>query len=379
MRLVSVAALAIACTERRPPAKPPEPWVRHVADAHVHVAPTEIDRLHSIMDETGVEWVLNLSGLWPGGPLEQQLRAAEESGRILVAMNLPWGAVRMRPDDFPMIAADMIREGKRLGARALKIEKALGLAVPKPDGTGLLAVDDPWLDPIWKAAGEAGLPIVIHTGDPKAFWLPMDDENERIEELRAHPRWSNHGEPVPSFDALLAQLMNVVARHPRTTFVAVHFGNNAEDPAWVGRMLDRHPNLYVDIAARIPEIGRHAAADVRSVFLTHSGRILFGTDLGVSPREFLMLGSFGEEPSQRSEVLPFFSAHYRWLETADSFPSPTPIQGRWNIHGLDLPEDVLDRIYSGNAARLFGPPPKRSTDRPKSTSSTKASTSTKGR
>lgn len=363
---VAIVAALFACKEKAPPEPPPNPAppVRYVVDTHVHVSPTEIDRLHGIMDEAGVDWVLNLSGLWPGGLLERQLAAAEKSGRILVGMTLPWAAVRLRPDDFPEIAEALIRKGHHLGARALKVEKALGLAVPRPDGQGLLAVDDPWLDPIWRTAGELRLPVVIHTGDPKAFWLPLDENNERIEELRAHPKWSNHGEPVPSFDALLAQLMNVVKRHPSTTFVSVHFGNNAEDPSWVGRMLEEHPNLYVDIAARIPEIGRHDAKEVRALFMKHSDRILFGSDLGVSPGDFLMLGSYGEEPNRREEVGPFFEAHWRWLETSATFPSPTPIQGRWNIHGLDLPPEVLEKIYWVNAVRLFGPPPKKAS-RPK--------------
>lgn len=363
---LAIVALLTACKEDAPSprpaaAPPPAPQVRYVVDTHVHVSPTELDRLHGILDEAGVDWVLNLSGRWPGGLLERQLAAAEKSGRILVAMNLPWAAVRLRPDDFPEIASALIRKGAQLGARALKIEKALGLSVPKPRGDGLLAVDDPWLDPIWETAGEVGLPVVIHTGDPKAFWLPPDQNNERIEELRAHPKWSNYGQPVPSFEALLTQLMNVVERHPNTTFVSVHFGNNAEDPAWVGRMLDAHPNLYVDIAARIPEIGRHDPKMVRAVFEKHSDRILFGTDLGVSPGGFLMLGSFGEEPNRRDEVGPFFRAHWRWLETTASFPSPTPIQGRWDIHGLGLTPETLERVYWLNAVHLFGPPPRKAT------------------
>src|SRR5688572_3631914 len=187
MPRVLILLLALACRDEAPQPSSSAPPSRYVIDTHVHVSPAEIDTLHSIMDESGIDWVLNLSGLWPGGPLEKQLAAAEQSGRIAVAMNLPWGAIRIRPDDFPVIAAELMREGKKLGARALKIEKALGLGVPTPDGSGLLSVDDPWLDPIWKTAAELDMPVVIHTADPKAFWLPMDDSNERIEELRAHP------------------------------------------------------------------------------------------------------------------------------------------------------------------------------------------------
>jgi predicted TIM-barrel fold metal-dependent hydrolase len=125
----------------------------------------------------------------------------------------------------------------------------------------------------------------------------------------------------------------------------------------VEKMLDENPNFYVDIAARVPELGRHDPDRLRKVFIRHADRILFGTDLGVNEDGFLMLGSFGEEPNKRDEVGPFFRAHYRWLETKDEQPSPTPIQGRWNIKGIALPRDILEKIYSKNAEKLFGPPP----------------------
>jgi predicted TIM-barrel fold metal-dependent hydrolase len=121
-------------------------------------------------------------------------------------------------------------------------------------------------------------------------------------------------------------------------------------------MLDEHPNLYVDIAARVVELGRHDPKKLREVFVRHRKRILFGTDLGVSPGDRLMLGSSGEEPNKREEVGPFFTAHYRWLETKDTQPSPTPIQGRWDIKGIDLPVDVLEDVYFRNAERLFEKP-----------------------
>ena len=121
--------------------------------------------------------------------------------------------------------------------------------------------------------------------------------------------------------------------------------------------MDAHPNLYVDLAARLPEIGRHDPTRLRAMFVKHSDRILFGTDLGLSPGGFVMLGSFGKEPNRRSQVGPYFKAHWRFLETRDKGqPSPTPIQGRWTIDGLGLDAKSLARIYRTNAIRLFGDP-----------------------
>jgi predicted TIM-barrel fold metal-dependent hydrolase len=378
--------LILACTDRPSapdahaalPPSPPQPMApskttttasiarpkhkafhRSVVDTHVHISPTEIDRAIDIFDEVGIAWAVNLSGMWPGGPLEEQLDVAKKSGRLVVACNLPWFAAR-KTKEFPQIAVKLLEQAKALGARALKVEKQLGLHARKYDDT-LLKVDDPWLDPIWEAAGRLGMPVVIHTGDPKAFWLPSDKKNERLEELTAHPRWSYYEEYkkklVPSFQELLNQLMNVVKKHPKTTFVSVHFGNNSEDPFWVQEMLDKYPNLNVDIAARVPELGRHNAEKLRRVFAKHQKRILFATDLGLSDDNFIMLGSFGKDPNTREEVVPFFRAYFRWLETSDDQPSPTPIQGRWNIHGIALPDEVLEDVYVNNAVRLFGPAP----------------------
>jgi hypothetical protein len=336
----------------------PEIRANGIVDTHMHVGPRELDRLHNIMQEQGIRWGLNLSGRWPGGGLKTQLDAAKESGRLLVACNLPWFAAA-RTEKFPTLAAELLLEAHKMGARALKVSKGLGLGVMKYDQT-LLSVDDPWLDPIWKAAGELKMPVVIHTGDPKAFWEPVDAKNERFEELTAHPGWSNHGiKGLPSFEALLTQLGRLVARHPKTTFVSVHFGNNAEDPQWVSDQLKRYPNLFIDIAARLPEFGRHPAKLIRAIFIQHADRILFGSDLGVSPDNFLMLGSFGKEPNMRSEAKPFFDAHWRYFETSQrKMPSPTPIQGDWTIDGINLPKDVLRKVYRENAFKLFGPWPK---------------------
>jgi predicted TIM-barrel fold metal-dependent hydrolase len=240
----------------------------------------------------------------------------------------------------------------------VKIAKGLGLGYT--DGHGnLVPVDDPGLDPLFEAAGRLGLPIFIHTGDPKAFWLPPAPGNERFDELRVHPGWSFFDAPV-SWEQLYEQFERRVARHPNTKFIGVHFGNNPEDPARVAQMLDKYPNLYVDTAARLPAIGRpdaaHDAQKMRALFVRLQDRILFGTDVGVGldPQE-LMLGSTGETPPGPADVERFFTSSWRYFETEDrNIPTPTPIQGRWNIDGIGLDRDVLEKVYSKNAMRLLG-------------------------
>jgi predicted TIM-barrel fold metal-dependent hydrolase len=284
---------------------------------------------------------------------EQLARAQTLPGKITTFVSLDYNQA-LYPDYGVRMTASL-RAAHRMGAKGLKIAKVLGLALPKPAPGLLMPVDDPELDVVFEAAGELGMPIAIHSGDPRAFWQPLDERNERIDELRAHPGWALHGQPVPSFDEILDQLERRIARHPNTTFISVHFGNCAEDPDRVARMLRAYPNLYVDTAARIPEMGRHDPGRMRKFFEEFQDRILFGSDLGIGAKdEPLFLGSQGSTPPTAAEEVLFFEATHRYFETADrDFAHPTPIQGKWKISGLDLPRPILEKIYFRNAARLL--------------------------
>jgi predicted TIM-barrel fold metal-dependent hydrolase len=303
---------------------------------------------------------VNLSGMSPGPPrqmLETQLAAAATTkGRMVVFANVDFPrAVRLHKD-YGVFLAQQLEEAKRLGAVGLKIPKALGLGYPTPDGQHPLPVDDPGLDPLFDKAGELGMPIAIHTGDPKAFWQPPTPDNERYAELSAHPGWSFYGVDVlPSWQALYDAFERRVARHPKTTFIGVHFGNAPEDPVLVARMLDQHPNLVIDTAARVPEIGRQPADKMRAFFTKYQDRILLGTDTGISStQDEMMYGSNGADPPTVADEQRFFTATWRYFETNDrQFEHPTPIQGNWKIDGLGLPESILRKLYYDNAAKLL--------------------------
>ncbi|MEK6608513.1 MAG: amidohydrolase family protein [Myxococcota bacterium] len=341
------ATLLLAC-HRDPP--PPIPRI----DIHVHAGPASVARLVALMDTRGIAHAVNLSGMIPGGGLEVQLAAAAAApGRVSVFANLDWRFAD--PSTFAAAQVALLGRARALGARGLKIPKALGLGYAWSDGR-LIAIDDPALDPIFDEAGRLGLPVAIHSGDPKAFWQAPTPDNERYDELRAHPAWSFYGQPVPSWQELFDAFARRVARHPRTTFIGVHFGNAPEDPDAVARLLARCENLVIDTAARVPEIGRHDAAKMRRFFEKWQDRVLFGTDLGVGrePGE-LMLGSTGEAPPTTADVDRFFAATWRYFETRErGFAHPTPIQGRWTIDGVGLPRAVLEKIYRRNAERVLG-------------------------
>ena len=325
-------------------------------DVHLHVALDSVAIADAILREQHIVIGLNASGGAPGYGLEESMTVASAThGRLLPLCNLAFAGVG-RPGWAEQTVASL-RECKRLGGKGLKVAKYVGLGLSAPDGR-LVPADDPALDIVFETAGTLGLPVLIHIGDPKAFFDPPTPTNERFEELSVHPGWSFHGiapsgQPWPSWSELLDQFERRVARHPRTIFVGAHFGNAAEEPERVARMLDRHANLVIDTAARVPEFGRHPADAMRRFFERYQDRILFGSDLGVS-REGLVLGSGGRTPGTREEARTFFARHWAYFETATRrMEHPTPIQGRWTVDGIGLSRPILAKVYAGNAARVF--------------------------
>ncbi|MGF1468820.1 MAG: amidohydrolase family protein [Sandaracinaceae bacterium] len=325
-------------------------------DVHVHLPPDRAADAIRVLRAHGIEMALNASGGHPGDRLDASAAASRGvGGRLPPYCHLDWSAAES--PGFAAYVRVALRECRDAGAVGLKIFKALGLGYRLSDGS-LLRADDPRLDPAFEEAGRLRLPVLIHTGDPQAFFRPPTPENERYDELSAHPGWSFYGPRPdggewPSWEELFAQFEARVARHPETRFLGAHFGNAPEEPERVGRMLARYPNLYVDTAARVPEIGRYP--ETREVFLRHPDRILFGTDFQMGSGGEYVLGSAGERPDPASRVGPFFDAHWRYFETADrAFAHPTPIQGRWTIDGIALPRDVLEQLYHRNAEQLFG-------------------------
>ena len=331
-----------------------------VVDVHVHTSPSRYEATADLLASNGVSRFVNLSGGAPGDGLEESLDAARDfNGRVLVCANPEWALVAA--PDFGVQQAKMLERAHALGARCVKVSKALGLGVEDPTSPGkLLAVDDARLDPLWAAAGRLAMPVFIHTGDPAAFFEPLTPQNERWAELEVHPKWSFADPRFPRLETLMAQRDRVLERHPQTTFIGVHFGCWPENLRYVHDALARYPNLYVDIAARVPEIGRGDPTLLREIFTRFQDRVLFGTDLGVG--RGLMLGSTGRDEPTVGDAFLFFADHYRFLETSDSqIPHPTPIQGDWRVNAVGLPAEVLVKVYALNALRLLwgesGPSP----------------------
>jgi uncharacterized protein len=284
------------------------------------------------MDAVNVRKIVILTGMW-GDKLQvvidKMIKPYQD--RFLVFTQIDYSQI----DDvnFAEESIAQLHDAVRRGARGVKVLKDLGLGVKDKSGK-LIAVDDPRLDPIWEECGKLGIPVAIHTTDPEAFFTPIDRHNERYEELNQNPTWSFYGPQFPSKQTLLAQRNHLFEKHPDTKFIALHVANWPENLDVVSYWLDKYPNMYVELGARQAELGRQPRR-AHKFFLDYQDRILFGTD---------------SEPEEA-----MYANYFRWLETADEyFPYwGYPGQGRWEIYGLELPDSVLEKVYSRNATRLL--------------------------
>lgn len=306
-------------------------------DYHNHLDGLEPTDVLRVMDACGIERVVNITMQTGDTALHiiDKFLAADAQ-RFAIIGWMDWSGVEKR--DFAQVSCDRLECLIERGAQGIKFWKDLGLSVRSTNGE-LLRIDDERLAPIFEKAAELGIPVMFHTADPDAFFLPIDAYNERYEELAAHPEWGFCGSQY-SKQELLAQRDQVIARHPKTTFVCAHVAESGENLARVTKLLQTYPNVHIDISARASELGRQPYS-ARKLFLQFPDRILFGSDL--LPEEKM------------------YRLYFRFLETADEYfeyPSHASRQGRWNICGLNLPDDVLRKVYRENALRLW-----RSSDR----------------
>ena len=313
-------------------------------DAHAHLGrwltPDEswmapdVDALLRVMEECNLSALVNLDGRWDR-ELESNLDRLDRAhpGRFYTFCHLDWRLLEERDGVDALVRS--LERSARSGARGLKVWKDLGLGATIAGRR--ITSDDAALAPIWEAAGALGLPVMVHTGDPLAFFHPADRFNERIDELRRHPSISRAREGPTTFRRLLDAFEATVAAHPATTFVGAHVAGYPENLGWVYGVLNRYSNLFIDISARAAELGRQPRA-AAALIARHPDRVLFGADL---------LPVDAEE----------YRVYFRLLETDDEhFPYSTsvpPPQGRWNISGLALEPALLERVYARNARDLL--------------------------
>ena len=320
-------------TEVLKPAFPVIDVHNHLGGGKAFLTKERVKHYLEEMDASGVKTVVNLDGGW-GDRLKETLAALDDAhpGRFLTYALIDFAGID-DPSWSEREAARLV-ESFEAGAKGLKFHKTLGLGARYHDGR-FVPVDDPKLDPIWEACARYKRPVEIHTGDPGAFFTPLDGNSERWHELNEHPEWLFSGKDFPKRADLHAQRIKVIARHPKTTFICAHMANDGEDLAEVARWLDAYPNMYVDIDARISELGRQPYT-TRRFLLKYQDRVMFGTDTS---------------PSREA-----YRIYYRFLETDDEYFDPAGghhRQGFWMIYGVFLPKDVLEKLYTKNAERLL--------------------------
>ncbi len=322
-----------------------------VVDVHTHFRYRlkhdlgKLDDYVQLMDQHNIAVCCSLDGKL-GDTLDAHLEylGKKYPDRFVVFANVDWQGDGDAEDPatwachqpgFGEKTARQLQLAVEHGVSGLKLFKQFGLSYQNPDGS-LMKIDDVRWDPIWRACGQLGIPVIIHTADPIAFFQPIDETNERWEELFRHPEWSFPPDKFPSRESLLADRNRVIQRHPKTTFIGAHMANSSEDLATVASWLEKYPNLVVEFASRIGELGRQPYT-ARKFFMNYADRILFGTD--------------GPWPELR------ITYYWRFLETYDEyFPyseKEFPPQGLWRIYGLGLPDRVLRQIYYENACRLI--------------------------
>jgi predicted TIM-barrel fold metal-dependent hydrolase len=305
-------------------------------DVHNHQfdMPTkDLSQLIAEMDKLNMAVMVNLSGRGRGSQdhLQKSIENVRKSfpKRFVVFTNISTAGID--EPDYGAKAAAALEEDVKLGAQGLKIYKSLGMSNKDKNGDRI-RVDDPRLDPVWAKCGELGVPVLIHTADPKSFWEPMDKNNERWLELKTHEgRQRGDADPAP-WSTLIQEQHNVFRKHPKTIFINAHLGWYGNNLKKLGELMDAMPNMYTEIGAVIAELGRQPRA--AKEFLTkYQDRVLFGKDSWV-PEEY--------------------KTYFRVLETADEyFPYHKRYHAFWRMYGLDLPDEVLKKIYYKNALKII--------------------------
>lgn len=311
-------------------------------DAHNHISSWILQsedfggvaRLLEIMDACNVRAMFDL--LSPTrGTLEEAQAALQPRERFYILAAIHWQDLVSAGDDFGKRAAEFLDEQFRRGADGLKMYKSMGLTLRDKRGQ-LVHYDDDRLAPVFEVCAKHNRPVLFHIADPTAFFKPVSPSNERWEELHNKPQWQFCGDGYPTFMELMEIQDRFVGKYPDVKFQSAHVCGYSENLAYVGQLLDRHPNLYCDISARLGEIGRVPRA-AREFLIKYQDRVLFGTD--GTPEAGL------------------YRNYFRFLETDDEYfdysTGPVPHQGRWCIYGVDLPDEVLRKIYFQNAIRLY--------------------------
>mgnify|MGYP002399704594 CR=1 FL=1 len=303
-------------------------------DVHSHhwrMAEQDLDLLIRQMDSMNMKIIVNLSGrggLALKGMMDNIKKYGYEN-RIVCFTNIEIRSIDA--DDWLENTLKQLEYDHSIGARGLKIYKSQGMDNTDKNGNRI-RINDPRLDPVWEKCGELGMPVLIHSADPKSFWEPLDENNERWLELKLHPGRKRSADNPAPWETIIGEAHDVFRKHPRTNFINAHMGWYPNDLAKLGQLLDEMPNMYVEIGAVISEFGRQPRMANR-FFQKYQDRVLFGKD-AYNPEEY--------------------HTYFRVLESDDEyFPYYKRYHAFWKMYGLDLPDEILKKLYYKNALKLI--------------------------
>ncbi len=281
------------------------------------------------MDELNMKALINLSG-GTGLPLKNTVDTIAEylPGRVITFAN-----INIRSIDDPDWIENTLKQLEndyQNGARGLKIYKSQGMDHKDSDGKRI-PIDDPRIGPVWEKCGELDIPVLIHSADPAPFWQPHDANNERWLELKLRSRRQRHDFEA-SWEQIISEQHNIFRNHPNTIFINAHLGWFANNLDTLGKLLDEMPNMYTEIGAVIAELGRQPR-NANRFFEKYQDRILFGKD-SYNPEEYF--------------------TYFRVLETDDEyFPYYKKYHAFWRMYGLNLPDEILKKLYYKNACKII--------------------------
>lgn len=301
-------------------------------DVHGHqrnMPDQDLGPVIAAMDTLNMGIMVNLSGR-SGDQLKKSVKNIKDNypNRFVVFANVDFEGVGK--ENWTESTVAQLEADIRNGARGLKIYKSLGMRYNDVNGNRV-AIDDPRLDAIWAKCGEMGVPVLIHAADPKSFWDDFDKDNERWLELKTHPRRKRDDDNPAPWEQIIAEQHNMFKKHPETTFINAHFGWYANNLGELSNLMEEIPNMYVEIAAIIAELGRQPR-NARQFFEKFQDRILFGKD-SWKPEEF--------------------PTYFRVLQSSDEyFPYHKKYHAYWAMYGLDLSDEILKKVYYKNALKI---------------------------
>ena len=313
-------------------------------DVHSHhwnMPIMNLDNLIEEMDSLNMKYQINLSGsgfaVFSGNQDLMDLNLSKSINNVKknyperfgVFVNLDLSKIGRK--DFKLNTEKYLLNASKIGATGLKIYKNLGLNLKDGEGNRV-KVDDDRLQFIWEKCAELNLPVLIHSGEPIAFFQNIDKYNERWLHAKQRPSSFRPSDKYPSFEIVMSEQYNMFKKNPRTTFINAHMGWYGNNLSKLDQQLIDLPNVYVEFGAVINELGRQPVS-ARKFFIKHQDRILFGKD------------NYNKEE---------YYLYFQVLETSDEYIEYfRKRHGLWRLYGLNLPDSVLKKVYHQNALKIF--------------------------